>query len=170
MTEIKQRKLVQWARWTVCPSRRPYRQVVREKRHNSPFLERYRPSCRCWRMGGSDRTSSQRQESWFGLSPHRAENHSDDHAIRDASELQRRARQTGLHGRFRQDLSIRGDPVALKEVAAAARSDPAVLADLRYQYSFAASAVLNIGGVRNSLQDALVALDAAPKSMGKDVQ
>ncbi len=70
---------------------------------------------------------------------------------------------------FVEKCKFDADPVAL-EVAAALRSDPAVVADLRYQYSFAVSAVLNIGGVRTSLEDALAALGAVPKSAGIELQ
>lgn len=60
----------------------------------------------------------------------------------------------------RCDLDV--DPAALEDVAAALRSDPAVAAELRYQYTFAVSAVLNIGGLRITLERALDALGAAP--------
>lgn len=59
------------------------------------------------------------------------------------------------------------DPAALKAVADALRHDPTVLADLRYQYSFAASAVDNISVTRNSIADALSALGARPNAKGK---
>jgi hypothetical protein len=64
---------------------------------------------------------------------------------------------------FVKNCDLKVDPAALREVAAALRSDPAVLADLRYQYSFAVSATLNLGGIEKSVEEALAALGAAPE-------
>jgi hypothetical protein len=49
---------------------------------------------------------------------------------------------------FTKHCDLRVDPAALQETAAALRSDPAVLSHLQYQYSFAVSATLNLGGSR----------------------
>ena len=49
----------------------------------------------------------------------------------------------------------------------ALRGNPAVLADLQYQYSFAVSATLNLGGVEKNLEGALAALGAPPQPGGK---
>ncbi len=68
---------------------------------------------------------------------------------------------------FVENCIFNADPTALKEVAAALRSDPDVVADLRYQYSFAFSAVLNLGGVRTNLENLLAALGAGPKAVKK---
>jgi hypothetical protein len=67
---------------------------------------------------------------------------------------------------FVEGCKLDVDPADLKEVAAALRSDPAVLADLRYQYSFAVSAVLNLGGVSSAIADSLTALGAEPNATG----
>ena len=56
---------------------------------------------------------------------------------------------------FARNCDLNVSPAELKEVAAALRSDPAVLADLRYQYRFAVSATLNLGRVEKSLDEAL---------------
>ncbi len=66
---------------------------------------------------------------------------------------------------FAKTATSNVDPAALRDVAAALRSNPAVLADLRYQYSFAVSATLNLGGVEKSVEEALAALGAAPKTL-----
>lgn len=68
---------------------------------------------------------------------------------------------------FGENCELDVDAVALNDVAAALRSDPAVAAEPRYQYSFAVSAGLNIGGLRTSLKHALAALGAAPDAAGK---
>ena len=49
---------------------------------------------------------------------------------------------------FAKNCDLQVDPAALRETAVALRSNPAVLADLQYQYSFAVSATLNLGGGR----------------------
>jgi hypothetical protein len=67
---------------------------------------------------------------------------------------------------FVENCKFDADPAALKEVAAALRSNPAVIADLQYQYSFAVSAVLNLGGPKTNLEDALAALGAGPEAAG----
>jgi hypothetical protein len=64
---------------------------------------------------------------------------------------------------FVKNCDLNVDPAVLREVAAALRSNPAVLADLQYQYSFAVSATLNLGGVEKSVDGALTALGAAPE-------
>ncbi len=63
---------------------------------------------------------------------------------------------------FAKDCDLKVDPAVLRDTAGALRSNPAVLADLRYQYSFAVSATLNLGGLENSVEEALAALGAAP--------
>jgi hypothetical protein len=68
---------------------------------------------------------------------------------------------------FAKECRFDADPATLKGVAAALRSTPAVAADLRYQYSFAASAVANLGGVGSTIADALTALGAGPKAVKK---
>jgi hypothetical protein len=68
---------------------------------------------------------------------------------------------------FVEDCAFKADPAALQETAAALKDDPAVAADLRMQYSFAVSATLNLGGTRNVLETALVALGAAPEAIEK---
>ena len=55
---------------------------------------------------------------------------------------------------------IVADPAVIARVAADLRANPAVIADLRYQYSFAVSVVLNLGGVETSIESALAALRA----------
>ena len=67
---------------------------------------------------------------------------------------------------FVEHCEFKADPAALKEVAAALRSNPAVAADLRNQYSFAVSAVLNLGADKTALQHALTALGAKPQASG----
>ena len=64
---------------------------------------------------------------------------------------------------FARNCDLDVSPADLKDVALALRSDPAVLADLRYQYSFAVSATLNLGGIEKSVEEALAALGAAPE-------
>ena len=68
---------------------------------------------------------------------------------------------------FAKNCDLKVDPAALKDVATALRSNPAVLADLQYQYSFAVSATLNLGGVEKSVEEALAGLGAAPKAAEK---
>ncbi|HEY3662428.1 MAG TPA: hypothetical protein VGL24_04680 [Chthoniobacterales bacterium] len=68
---------------------------------------------------------------------------------------------------FTKECDLQVDPAALKEVAAALRSNPAILTHLQYQYSFAVSATLNLGGVENNVREALAALGAAPKAAAK---
>jgi hypothetical protein len=63
----------------------------------------------------------------------------------------------GISG-FVEHCRFEADPAAITKVAADLRSEPAVAADLRYQYSFAVSASLNLGGVGNSIEAALAAL------------
>lgn len=61
---------------------------------------------------------------------------------------------------FAEHCDFGADPAALAKVAAELCGNPAVAADLRYQYSFAVSVVLNLGGVKTSIQNALAALRA----------
>lgn len=70
--------------------------------------------------------------------------------------------QWGVIIGFAENCDIDVDPVAINNIAATLRSDPAVVAELRYQYSFAVSAVLNIGGQMANLEHAFTALGAAP--------
>ena len=65
---------------------------------------------------------------------------------------------------FAKNCELQVDPAALKETAMALRGNPAILADLQYQYSFAVSATLNLGGVEKNIDAALTALGAAEKS------
>jgi len=75
--------------------------------------------------------------------------------------------ERGAIAGFVEDCKLGVDPAALREVAAALRSDPGVAAELRYQYSFAVSAVLNLGGARTVAEQALAALGAAPDTTAK---
>ena len=68
---------------------------------------------------------------------------------------------------FVKDCDLQVDPAALRDTAVALRSNPSVLADLQYQYSFAVSATLNLGGVEKSVEEALAALGAAPDAAEK---
>ena len=68
---------------------------------------------------------------------------------------------------FAKNCDLKVDPAVLKDTAVALRSNPAVLADLQYQYSFAVSATLNLGGVEKNLEEALAALGAAPEAVEK---
>lgn len=63
---------------------------------------------------------------------------------------------------FAENCALDVDPAAIDAAATALRSDPAVAAELRYQYSFAVSSVLNIGGAKATLEQGLAALGAAP--------
>ena len=65
---------------------------------------------------------------------------------------------------FAKNCDLKVDPTALIDSAMALRSNPAVLADLQYQYSFAVSATLNLGGVEKIVEEALAALGAAKKT------
>lgn len=68
---------------------------------------------------------------------------------------------------FVENCTFDADPTVIKEVAAALRSNPAVIADLQYQYSIVVSAVLTLSGVGTSLEDMLAALGAGPKAVKK---
>lgn len=68
---------------------------------------------------------------------------------------------------FTRECKFDVDPTALKEVAEMLRSNPAVAADLRYQYSFAASAVSNLGAIGSTIAYALTALGAEPQAAEK---
>ncbi|MBS0431538.1 MAG: hypothetical protein JSS21_03910 [Proteobacteria bacterium] len=68
---------------------------------------------------------------------------------------------------FAEHCEFEADPVALKAVAAALRGDPEVAASLRYQYSFVVNATLNLGRVRDNIEDALDALGAGPQSIAR---
>lgn len=59
---------------------------------------------------------------------------------------------------FAENCQFDADPAALKAVAAQLRGNPDVAADLRYQYSFAASASQNIDSVKASAEKALAML------------
>ncbi|HEX4665313.1 MAG TPA: hypothetical protein VH207_01840 [Chthoniobacterales bacterium] len=63
---------------------------------------------------------------------------------------------------FARDCELDVNPAALRDVAVALRNNPAVLGDLRHQYSFAISAKLNLGRVEKNVEEALAALGAAP--------
>ena len=63
---------------------------------------------------------------------------------------------------FEATCKFEADRAALEAVAATLRSEPAVAEDLRYQYSFAVSTVLNLGGVEGNIAAALRALGAEP--------
>lgn len=65
---------------------------------------------------------------------------------------------------FEEECKLEVDPAELEKVAEALRSDPAVLADLQYQYSDAASAVLNLRGTWEVIQVARTALGTGPKA------
>ncbi|MDZ7629070.1 MAG: hypothetical protein U5J99_11790 [Parvularculaceae bacterium] len=64
---------------------------------------------------------------------------------------------------FKDECTLDADPAAIEATAAALKSDPDVAAELRYQYSFAVSGVLNIKGAQATLERGLAALGAAPK-------
>ena len=67
---------------------------------------------------------------------------------------------------FADECTLDVDPAELGKVAETLRSDPAVLADLQYQYSDVVSAVLNLRGVSGVIKDAQAALVAEPKAAG----
>ncbi|MGA9423374.1 MAG: hypothetical protein WBW61_13520 [Rhodanobacteraceae bacterium] len=69
---------------------------------------------------------------------------------------------------FAKHCQFAADPADLEKVAAALRSDPTVAADLRDQYSYAASAMANVHGVEVTLEDALAALGAKPEPARHD--
>lgn len=68
----------------------------------------------------------------------------------------------GIITGFAEACTLDADPAMIAATAAALNSDPAVAAELRYQYSLAVSSVLNIGGARATLEKGLAALGAAP--------
>ena len=68
---------------------------------------------------------------------------------------------------FAEQCNLVVDPSELKELATALRSDPAVAAELRYQYSLAVSAVNTLGGVKTSLENMLTTLGADSKPVEK---
>lgn len=70
--------------------------------------------------------------------------------------------------RFVEHCEFQADPADLKDVAAALRNNPAVAADLRYQYSFARSAVSNLSADAANLRKALAALAAEPQASAND--
>jgi hypothetical protein len=70
---------------------------------------------------------------------------------------------------FVENCDLKVDPAALRDIAVALRSNPTVLADLQYQYSFAISATLNLGGVEKNLEEAVSALGATPGAAEKTV-
>ncbi|MEO5596812.1 MAG: hypothetical protein ABIQ97_06650 [Lysobacteraceae bacterium] len=69
---------------------------------------------------------------------------------------------------FVEHCEFKADPASLKDVAAALQNNQAVAADLRYQYSFAVSAVGNLRADKASLSKALAALGAMPHTSGND--
>lgn len=60
---------------------------------------------------------------------------------------------------FMERCQFDADPRALEAVAQELRSNPAVAAELRYQYSFAVSAGLNIDGAKIGIESALAVLE-----------
>lgn len=72
-----------------------------------------------------------------------------------------RDRQGTITG-FAERCEFDADPTALEQTADALRNDPTVARDLRFQYSFAVSAVANLEGQYNTIGDALAALGAKP--------
>jgi hypothetical protein len=70
---------------------------------------------------------------------------------------------------FVERCAFEADPAALKTVAAALRSDPNVAASLRYQYSLAVNATLNLGRLKSNIEDALDALGAESETVKKKV-
>ncbi|MFO1506275.1 MAG: hypothetical protein U1F23_04245 [Lysobacterales bacterium] len=69
---------------------------------------------------------------------------------------------------FAERCEFQADPGALRAVAAALRGNPEVAASLRYQYTFAVNATLNLGRVRSNIEDALDALGARSKEVRKE--
>ena len=72
------------------------------------------------------------------------------------------------HTHFVEHCEFQADPAALKDVAAALRNNPAVAADLRYQYSFSRSAVATFSGDAANLRKALATLGAKSQGSGND--
>ena len=68
---------------------------------------------------------------------------------------------------FVERCEFETDPAALKAVAVALRSDPNVAASLRYQYSLAVNATLNLARLKGNIEDALDALGAESKAVKK---
>jgi hypothetical protein len=68
---------------------------------------------------------------------------------------------------FVERCQFDAEPAALKTVAAALRSNPGVAASLRYQYTFAVNATVNLGRVKGNIEEALDALGAEPKAVKK---
>lgn len=68
---------------------------------------------------------------------------------------------------FVKECKLDVDPAAIKDVADALRSEPAVAADLRYQYSFAVTSAINLEGSSGAIASALAELGAEPKSVKK---
>ena len=64
---------------------------------------------------------------------------------------------------FAEHCEFKADPAALKAVAAALHDNPGVAASLRYQYTFAVNATLNLGRLKSNIEDALDALGAKPQ-------
>lgn len=65
---------------------------------------------------------------------------------------------------FARNCQFAADPAQLARVAAALRSNLAVVAELRDQFSYAANATANMHGVEVNLEDALTALGAKPSA------
>lgn len=91
-------------------------------------------------------------------------------------QMEMRARCSDVRDRwgnivgFVQSCEFDASPAALKVVADALRSDPAVAADLRFHFSSVTSISLNLEGVQTTLEQALVALGAEPDSLAKEPQ
>ncbi|OGT56195.1 MAG: hypothetical protein A3E01_04855 [Gammaproteobacteria bacterium RIFCSPHIGHO2_12_FULL_63_22] len=68
---------------------------------------------------------------------------------------------------FEKECKLDVAPAELEAVATALHRDPAVLADLQYQYSFVISATLDLDGTEVTIIDGLKALGAAPESSGQ---
>ena len=64
---------------------------------------------------------------------------------------------------FEKECKLDVDPAELEAVATALRRDPAVIADLQYQYTIAVGAVLNLDGTAVTIVDGLRALGATPE-------
>jgi len=67
----------------------------------------------------------------------------------------------GFTETFTETCELDVDPAALQAASAALQNDPDVAATLRYQYTFAVSATLNLGNALSKVQDSLAALGAA---------
>jgi hypothetical protein len=68
---------------------------------------------------------------------------------------------------FTEECKFDADQGALEEVALVLRIDPAVAADLRYQYSLLVTAVLNLGATVDTIASAMAALGSGPKALAE---